>query len=378
MTKKRPVGLALALVMLLALVPMTAIAEWVWVPNPYNQPGGWYLVDEYFHVYEDESPLFGEIFIVNGYDGPGGDIVIPDGVTDISSGGIFTQNEEGGLHITSITLPESLVRIRQVCDMPNLENVTILNGDAKIYDHPYFSEDGSVVVTHAFFGNSPDFTIYSIPGGSVELYARRNEINFVALVDVPLPEELIGADEWAELELRMALKSDLLLDDMIGNWTMPTNRLLAADAIVRLIEATSREGETIDEIAERLEFDMTDCFADTDSKAATFLKASGISTGVDNINYDPDGTFTRIQMITMLGRMAEYVCGVGMSYFSPGSETFTDIPTDWPGTDAAVGWAVAAGVTNGIGGGLFDSYSNLQNQHTGVFAFRAFEWLYGW
>jgi len=102
---------------------------------------------------------------------------------------------------------------------------------------------------------------------------------------------LAGAAEWATSELVQALEHDLIFDEMVGKWSQPTNRLLAAEAIVKLVEAIT--DMSIGEIAEEMEFDMEDTFSDTDNEAVTFLKASGISNGVDGVRYDPNGTFTR-------------------------------------------------------------------------------------
>jgi len=188
----------------------------------------------------------------------------------------------------------------------------------------------------------------------------------------PSAGPLDGAATWAVDELALALENDLLLPAMEGKWTQATDRLLAAEAIVKLIESST--GKTIDEIAKEKGYDMTDTFNDTNNKAATFLKASGVSNGVGGGNYGVSGVYTRIQMITMLGRMAENIFDMDLSGYPPGSDTFSDLP-DWPGVDQFVGWAVAAGVTQGVGSGLFDSNGTLQNQHTGVFAYRAFKAL---
>jgi len=177
-----------------------------------------------------------------------------------------------------------------------------------------------------------------------------------------------GAADWAVPELITALENDLVLDEMIGKWAQPTNRLLAAEAIVTLIEAIT--GKSVDEIAEEFELDMEDEFIDCDNAAVTFLKASGISNGMDGESYDPDGTFTRAQMVTMLGRMAKNLLDIDTESFPKGSETFTDVP-DW--ADEFIGWAVAAKITNGVSETLFDSNGTLSNQHTGVFAYRAFD-----
>ena len=189
----------------------------------------------------------------------------------------------------------------------------------------------------------------------------------------PLPP-LTGAENWAIEELELAIENDLVLDAMLGNWSKTTTRLQAAEVIVGLVETLT--GSTIYELAASDGFDLSDSFADTNSIAATFLKAAGISNGVDGVNYNPTGIFNRIEMVTMLGRMARNIFGIDISAYPPGSESFTDLP-DWSGTDEAVGWAVAAEVTNGIGGGLFDSFGPLQNQHTGVFAYRAYTFFLG-
>jgi len=75
-------------------------------------------------------------------------------------------------------------------------------------------------------------------------------------------------------------------------------------------------------------------------------------------------------MVTMLGRMARNLLGVDTSSFQKGSERFNDVPV-W--ADEFVGWASDVGITDGVGGGRFDSNGLLQNQHTGVFAFRVFD-----
>jgi hypothetical protein len=191
----------------------------------------------------------------------------------------------------------------------------------------------------------------------------------------PIPQELLeelleGASSWAMNELALALENNLILDDMVGNWTQPTNRLLAAEAIVRLIESVTEQ--TILEIAEENGFDMTDTFADTDNTAVTFLKATGISTGMDGVNFAPDGTFTRAQMVTMLGRMARNLFDVDTASYPKGSETFTDIPA-W--ADEYIGWARAVGITDGVSADRFDSDGVLQNQHTSVFAYRAYKYF---
>jgi len=190
----------------------------------------------------------------------------------------------------------------------------------------------------------------------------------------PVPHVPDTAAGWALPEIALATEKGLVLDEMVGYWTQPTNRLLAAEAIVRLIEVSV--GKSIDVIAAEKGYDMGDKFADTDSKAVTFLKAAGISNGVGNNRYDPGGTYTRAAMMAMLGRMAENVFGIDAGAAPLGSLTFSDIPS-WEGADKYIGWAVEAEITGGVGGGRFDSNAQLQNQHTAVFAYRAYRYFTG-
>jgi len=189
---------------------------------------------------------------------------------------------------------------------------------------------------------------------------------------VPDPDAgpLDGAAAWALPELELALEAGLIFEEFIGLWGSPTNRELAAEAIVWLVESLT--GQTIEEIAEENEFDMSVPFIDTDNPAVTFLKAAGISDGIGGNRYDPTGTYNRAQMVTMLGRAAKYLFAVDTASYPKGSDLFTDVP-GW--ADEFVGWAGEAGITQGVGGGRFDSTGVLLNQHTNVFAFRAFAYF---
>jgi len=184
-------------------------------------------------------------------------------------------------------------------------------------------------------------------------------------------DPLDGAAVWAVSELESALHNNLIFDYMVGGWTEPILRASAADAICKLIESIT--DKTIGEIARENGYDRTDCFIDTENEYAHFLKQSGISNGVDGVRYDPGGYFTRAQMVTMLGRMAKNLLGVDTASYPKGSTQFSDVP-DW--ADEFVGWASAVGITDGVGGGRFDSNGVLQNQHTGVFIWRTFAQYY--
>ena len=186
---------------------------------------------------------------------------------------------------------------------------------------------------------------------------------------------LDGAATWAVPELKQAMDAGLLIDAMHGNWTQPTSRLLAAEAIVKLIEVST--GKTIEQIAAEKNYDMTNHFSDTASKYVTFLREAGVTTGVGGGRYDTDGTYNRAQMVTMLWRTATNVLDLDLSGYQLGTDVFTDNIPNWAGTNEAIGWAAEMGITTGVSSTRFDSFGVLQNQQTGVFSFRAFDKAFG-
>ena len=79
--------------------------------------------------------------------------------------------------------------------------------------------------------------------------------------------------------------------------------------------------------------------------AVSFVHENGLMNGVGSGRFDPDGTFTRAQMVTVLYRIAEEPS------VSSG-DSFADVaPGVWYAASAA--WAKQTGVINGVGGGRF-------------------------
>ena len=191
----------------------------------------------------------------------------------------------------------------------------------------------------------------------------------------PVSSSISGASSWALDELQLALDAGLLIEAMYGSWTQPTSRLLAAEAIVRLIEVST--GKSVEQIAEERGFDLNNHFSDTSSKYVTFLREAGVTNGVGEDRYDSSGTYTRAQMVTMLWRTATNVFDMDLSGFRLGTDVFTDDIPNWAGTNEAIGWAAQLGITTGVSTTSFDSFGTLQNQQTGVFSFRAFDLAFG-
>ena len=94
-------------------------------------------------------------------------------------------------------------------------------------------------------------------------------------------------------------------------------------------------------------------------KAQNWAKEKGISDGTN-----PNGTINRAQMVTMLWRT------VGQPAPATAA-TFTDISADAYYAQA-VSWAVAHGITTGVGGGRFDPNSTCTRAQIATFLYRLY------
>ena len=95
---------------------------------------------------------------------------------------------------------------------------------------------------------------------------------------------------------------------------------------------------------------------------------SGITQGVGGGRFDPDASVTRAQIVTFLFRLSGLLGGP-VDGGGLGSEVFVDVPVGhW--ADEEVGWAVAGGVTVGVGGGRFDLDGVVSRAQIVTFLFR--------
>lgn len=96
--------------------------------------------------------------------------------------------------------------------------------------------------------------------------------------------------------------------------------------------------------------------------AVEFVYWEGIMKGVETDTFDPYGTLTRAQFVTILYRMA------GTPAIS-GASAFTDVLEGRYYTDAVI-WATENGITKGIGNDLFDPYAAVTRQQMVTFLYR--------
>lgn len=108
-------------------------------------------------------------------------------------------------------------------------------------------------------------------------------------------------------------------------------------------------------------------YADVDAEAwyapaVEYCREHSLLNGVGDDAFDPNGAVTRAQLATALWRMAGQSAVARQSGFS-------DVPTGaW--FDLAVRWARRAGVTSGVGGGLFDPDGALTREQLVTFLYR--------
>ena len=96
--------------------------------------------------------------------------------------------------------------------------------------------------------------------------------------------------------------------------------------------------------------------------AVAWAVEKGITNGVGEGSFAPEASCTRGQMVTFLWRMA------GCPTVSGGA-SFSDVTTDSYYADA-IAWAVSMGITNGTGDGLFSPDAECSRAQMAVFLFR--------
>ena len=104
---------------------------------------------------------------------------------------------------------------------------------------------------------------------------------------------------WAREDVNYASQEGLIDKSLLGtDYTTAINRLQFVSVAVKMAEKMT--GKTITPAP-------SGTFLDTDSEYARKAYAAGITTGVGNDYFDPNGTLTRQQMATFLYRALQYV-----------------------------------------------------------------------
>jgi len=166
---------------------------------------------------------------------------------------------------------------------------------------------------------------------------------------------------WAVDYVEMAIELNIVSQNLQANYTQPTTRAEFAALAVTLYEKVT--GSTV---TGRMRFNDT---VDIDVQKAGYL---GVTTGVGNGNFNPNGQLTREQAAVMLARLAD-VIGQPLSQSAP---TFAD---NWQLSSwayDAVGQVQAAGIMGGVGDNRFAPSGNYTREQSIVTILRLFERLY--
>jgi hypothetical protein len=187
---------------------------------------------------------------------------------------------------------------------------------------------------------------------------------FADAENAPLLIDFESASFWAIVPISGARNNGLVPESMAnGEWPAETSRLDGARAVVLLIEKAS--GKSKEQIADENGWDLdTYHVPDTDDKDVAFLRHAGVVTGSKGL-YNPNGTYTRVEFVAMIGRAAQNIFGAATT----DAHTFTDVPR-W--ASPYVAYAVGNGIAKGYEG-RFRPNNGLTNQETIVFVSRAYQ-----
>jgi len=375
--KKRSLSLALALVICLSLLPMTALAA--------------------------DSDFVIEDGILTKYNGSGGAVVIPNGVTGIGIGAFrwltnitsvtipdsvtsigedaFFQCQDltsvkmgNGIKIigdaafdmcknlTSIIIPDSVMFIGRLAFRGSgLTSVTIGKSVISIDEAAFWScydltsviipESVTTIGDNAFhFDNNGNneplakITFYGKTGSYAETYAKDNKIPFLPESDATTPPKednapnLNTATSWARDNINEAYTIGLIPSALQSAYTKAATRAEFCSLAVALYETV-----TGNEIKERTKFD------DTSDINVEKMAALGVVNGVGNNKFAPNDPLTREQAATMIARLANVI---GKPLEKQAS-TFNDSSSISSWAIEAVGQMQVTGIMGGVGSNTF-------------------------
>ena len=104
------------------------------------------------------------------------------------------------------------------------------------------------------------------------------------------------------------------------------------------------------------------------SEAVGWAVSNGLMSGVADRRFGITEKVPRWEIVTFLFRLAD-LTGISVDGGGRGSAGFTDVPAGHR-ADREIGWAVASGITQGRGGGLFDPDGLVNRAQIVTFLFR--------
>ena len=387
--KKRVLSFALAVVMCLALLPSAALAA-----------------DSDFVIEND---------VLTRYNGSGGHVVIPDGVTEIGITafimrpltGVTIPNSvitigEGAFsyceNLTSVTIPDSVTTIGNAAfaSCPNLANLTIGSGVTSIGNDAFNGCAITSVVIPSSLRSMPGSAFahcYSLESVTIEdgvsMIGAYTFLNCTSLKSITIPDSVttIGREafpngciiygnlgSYAETYAKeWGYPFPASAPDLTGASTWAQEDItaaVAADLVPKDLQSAYTQATTRaefaalavalyekvkdEEITERKTFDDT---TDINVEKAA---AIGVVEGVGNNKFNPDAALTREQAAVMLSRLVSLTGRPLLDYMT----NFADKSSISTWALLPVGQVQDAGIMSGIGDNTFapqDPYSREQS-----------------
>ncbi len=278
------------------------------------------------------SPEFGTKAIT-GYHGPGGDVVIPDGIKGILSHAFQYSSAD----VTSITLPEGFSSLADfaLSGCPGLKTLTIKNPDVNILEYaiPNSVEEIFFAGTESQWRNN--YGYYTFPKDAKVYF------NYTGSTD-PKPDtgftDVKSTDYFADA-VKWAVENNITAGK--GNNLFKPNDKCTRGEIVTFLWRSAGSPEPQTTVNPFKDVKEKDYYY----KAVLWAVENDITAGKGVGTFKPGDKCTRAEAMTFMWRAAGEPAPNGAS-------SFKDVVSG-SFYEKAVGWAVEKGITAGKGTGTF-------------------------
>lgn len=283
-----------------------------------------------------------------------GDLIVKDGTKFIADGAF------SNTAVTSVTVPESVERIGSSAfdDCPELEKIDYSGTKAQWKEISSDTHDGVLQTQQLQSGSiTVDGVTYSVSDGKLTvsgtgecsaLWQDTFDVGCVTAVVIETGISSIGEKAFCGSGVE-----DVYYGATAKHWSMIDIAKFNEPLLCATLHCSDKTLEPFPDVPVHEYYFYP----------VQWALASGMTTGSDNGNFDPEGVCTRGQIVTLLWRAA------GEPIVDTDTE-FTDVPEGKYYYDA-VRWAVSQGITNGIGNGLFDPESACTRAQVVTFLHRA-------
>jgi len=268
-------------------------------------------------------------------------------------------------YLENVELPHGLIELKRLAflDCQGLTSVTIPNSVTTIGDgvfancfnlkNVYIPPNVIHFGEYAFGGQNFDFTIHGVSGSAAEEFARQMNFTFMEWDPPPDPPaplkpapNLNTASEWARPEITSAYNKGFVPVDILDNYQSIITRQEFCRMAVKFVEY--KTGEPIDALLNARGVTRNpDVFSDTSDPDILAAAALGITSGMGDGTFAPNGNITRQQAATFLMRVNGLL---GMDTNDPPSAGYIDFHevADW--AENGVNFCYAAGIMQGSDG----------------------------